>query len=228
VRIWGQRRIPSPEQITDYRERGFIHLSGVIDAARLNALVGELEKVLAEHDGGTDSAWRGSWRDQFEGGDKFTLRTIDKLGKRNEFWRNWLSSREILGPIEALSGKPMAHTDAMLIVKPPETGQAFPPHQDAAYYAGDEPDYIIATLHLNATTTENGAVRYLPGSHKHGLLEHVRKGKAFLPSISLDDLVEVRAQPGDLVCSSIYTVHGSLPNRSNGARALVRIGYRPC
>jgi len=217
---------PSSQQVADYHRDGFVHLPGVVDAARLAELVAQLEAVVREV-GHTDSAWQGKWRQRYTDSERFTLKTVDKLARRSAFWKTWLSSREILDPIEALSGKPMQHADAMLLMKPPETGQAFPPHQDAAYYAANEAEYIIATLHLDATTTENGALRFLPGSHTQGLLEHDRKGKAHLPAIDIADLVEVPAQPGDLVCCSIYTVHGSLPNRSQTPRANVRIGYRP-
>jgi ectoine hydroxylase-related dioxygenase (phytanoyl-CoA dioxygenase family) len=217
---------PSREQIAAYHQQGFVYLPGVVEAARLAELVSHLD-VVARDIGHTDSAWRGKWREQFTDGDRFTLKTIDKLARRSQFWKAWLSSRDMLDPLEALSGVPMQHVDAMLILKPPETGQAFPPHQDAAYYAADEPGYIIATLHLDAATTENGALRFLPGSHAQGLIEHRRQGKAYLPDVDIADLIEVPAQPGDLVCSSIYTVHGSLPNRSDRPRAIVRIGYQP-
>jgi ectoine hydroxylase-related dioxygenase (phytanoyl-CoA dioxygenase family) len=217
---------PTSAQVADYRRNGFVHLAGVVDAARLAELVAHLEAIVREV-GHTDSVWQGRWREQYAGSELFTLKTVNKLARRNAFWKSWLSSREILDPIEALSGKPMQHVDAMLLMKPPETGQAFPPHQDAAYYAADQAEYIIATLHLDATTTENGALRFLPGSHKNGLIEHNRKGKAHLPEVDIADLVEVPAQPGDVVCCSIYTVHGSLPNRSNAPRAIVRIGYQP-
>ena len=220
---------PSIQQITDYREHGFVHLPAVIDAARMAELIAELEVLTRDDDACTDRAWRGDWRHQYENSKRFTLSTVNKLALRSALFKQWVMSREILEPIEALAGKSMQHADSMLIIKPPETGQAFPPHQDAAYYSADEPDYIIATLHLHPTTTVNGALRFLPGSHKGGLIEHYKKGKdkAHLPAIDIADLVEVPAQPGDVVCSSIYTVHGSLPNRSNAPRALVRIGYRP-
>jgi len=214
----------SPQQVADYREQGFVRLVGVVDAARLAGLVAGLENVVRA-DGLTDSAWQGKWRNRYEGSDRFTLKTLNKLAPSSELWKQWLSSREILSSIEALSGKPMQQVEAMLLIKPPETGQAFPPHQDAAYYAQDQADYIIAVLHLHPTTTENGALRFLPGSHRNGLLEHNRKGKAHLPQYDINDLVEVPGQPGDLVCCSVYTVHGSLPNRSNAPRAIVRIGY---
>jgi ectoine hydroxylase-related dioxygenase (phytanoyl-CoA dioxygenase family) len=218
---------PSAQQIADYRERGFVHLTGVVDAVRLAELTSDLAAIAAA-EGHTDSAWKGTWRRQYADSERFTLKTLDRLGARSTLWNRWLSSREVLDPIEALSGKRMRYVDAMLLLKPPETGQAFPPHQDAAYYAANEPEYIIATLHLDATTTENGALRFLPGSHKRGLIEHNRKGKAHLPDIDIATLVEVPAAPGDLVCCSIFTVHGSLPNRSHAPRALVRIGYQPC
>ena len=226
VRDDGQAMTPSSQHIADYRQNGFVHLAGVVDATRLAELMSHLEAVVRDV-GHTDSTWRGKWREPYADSERFTLKTVDKLARRSAFWKSWLSSREMLEPIEALSGRPMQHVDAMLIMKPPETGQAFPPHQDAAYYAAGEPEYIIATLHLDATTTENGALRFLPGSHKWGLIEHERKGKAHLPAIDIADLVEVPAQPGDLVCSSIYTVHGSLPNRSTAPRAIVRLGYQP-
>ena len=215
---------PSTQQITDYREQGFVHLPSVVDAKRLGELVANLESVVRA-DGLTDSAWQGTWRARYADGDRFTLKTLNKLAARSECWKQWLSSPEILEAIEALSGKPMRHVDAMLLIKPPETGQAFPPHQDAAYYAADQPDYLIAMVHLHPTTTENGALRFLPESHTRGLLEHNRKGKAHLPEYDVADLVEVCAQPGDVVLCSIYTVHGSLPNRSTVPRAIVRIGY---
>jgi hypothetical protein len=218
--------IPSPQQIADYREQGFIRLPGIVESRRLAQLVSNLEDIVRAK-GMTDSTWLGKWRDRYAESDRFTLKTLDRLASRSELWKQWLSSREILDPIEALSGKPMQYVDAMLLLKPPETGQAFPPHQDAAYYAADERDYIVAILHLHATTTENGALRYLPASHKQGLIEHKRKVKAYLPQYDIADLTEVPAQPGDVVCSSIYTVHGSLPNRSNEPRAIVRIGYHP-
>ena len=217
---------PSSHQIADYKRHGFVHLPGIVSPARLAELEAHLQAVVRDV-GHTDSAWRGTWRRQYADSDRFTLKTVDKLARRSPFWQEWLSSRDMLDPIEALAGMEMQCADAMLIMKPPETGQAFPPHQDAAYYAANEPDYLIATLHLDAATTENGALRFLPGSHQGGLIEHVRKGKAYLPDIDIAELVEVPAQRGDLVCSSIYTVHGSLPNRSNAPRAVVRIGYRP-
>lgn len=219
-----RRMTPSTQQIADYREQGFIRLPGVVSTSRLGELVADLESIV-QADGLTESAWQGKWRNRFDGSDRFTLKTLNKLATRSELWKTWLSSREILAPIEALSGKPMQPVDSMLLIKPPETGQAFPPHQDAAYYASDQTDYIIAVLHLHPTNTENGALRFLPGSHKAGLVDHNRKGKAHLPQYDMADLVEVCAQPGDLVCCSIYSVHGSLPNRSNAPRAIVRIGY---
>ena len=215
---------PSTQQVADYREQGFVRLPGVVDARRLADLVANLEETV--HAAGlTDSTWQGKWRARYADSDRFTLQTLNKLAARSQIWKQWLSSREMLDPIEALSGKPMQQVDAMLLIKPPETGQAFPPHQDAAYYAEDQTDYIIAMLHLHPTTTENGALRFLPRSHTNGLMEHNRKGKAHLPQFDINDLVEVPAQPGDLVCCSIYTVHGSLPNRSSAPRAIVRVGY---
>src|SRR5262245_38635840 len=120
---------PSALQIAEYREHGFVHLPAVVDARRLADLVTNLEDIVRE-EGLTDSVWRGKWRERYADSDRFTLKTMNRLATRSELWKTWLSSREILEPIEALSGKPMRYVDAMLLLKPPETGQPFPPHQD--------------------------------------------------------------------------------------------------
>lgn len=215
------------EQIADYRERGFVRLPKAVDDVQLDVLMAALRDLGQEHRA-ADRPWSGPWRNAYENGAAFTLQTIGALAKKSDIWNAWLTSPGMLLLAGALSGVPMRHTDAMLIVKPPETGQAFPPHQDGAYYANNQANYTIITLHLHDTNTENGAVRYLPGSHRQGLLPHDRQdSKAWLPDVNMDDLIEVHAGAGDLVCSNIYTIHASLPNRSASPRALVRIGYRP-
>jgi len=42
----------------------------------------------------------------------------------------------------------------------------------------------------------------------------------------LEETVPVPAKRGDVVCFSIYTIHGSYINTTNKPRRLVRVGYR--
>src|ERR671925_652007 len=60
-----------------------------------------------------------------------------------------------------------------LHVKPPETGMPFPLHQDSPFYQHEGFSYVDALVHLDDTNDENGCLRFVPGSHKHGHLEHI-------------------------------------------------------
>src|SRR3989442_1601030 len=83
-------------------------------------------------------------------------------------------------------------------------------------------------------TPETGCLKFLPGSHKQGHLDHVvtmPDGTACSPHLPTDryrlqDAVESPAKAGDVVAFSIYTIHGSEINRTGRWRRLVRVGYR--
>ena len=60
--------------------------------------------------------------------------------------------------------------------KPPQTGQATPPHQDGYYFKLAPPHALTMWLALDEVDIENGCVRYLPGSHKQGMRSHAATG----------------------------------------------------
>src|SRR5262249_16306559 len=134
---------------------------------------------------------------------------------------------DLLGPYVE-----MHHTT--LHCKPPETGMPFPMHQDSPFYQHEGFCYVDAIIHLDTTTSENGCLKFLPGSHKQGHLEHVLQmpdGKGCTPPLRTDryrlaEAVECPAEAGDVVAFSIYTIHGSEINRTDRWRRLVRVGYR--
>jgi ectoine hydroxylase-related dioxygenase (phytanoyl-CoA dioxygenase family) len=106
-------------------------------------------------------------------------------------------------------------------------------HQDHPFYMHENGCYVDCLVHLDDTRHENGEIRFLDGSHKLGALEHITMTadgpcSPHLPTdqYRLEDTVPVSAKRGDVVCFSIYTVHGSYINTTDKARRLVRVGYR--
>lgn len=117
--------------------------------------------------------------------------------------------------------------EVLAICKPPEKGQAFPPHQDGAYYGPEHGRYVIATVYLDPVTADNGSIRFAPKTHD-ALIPHKPQdgGKKSLRELyRVDDMVEPQGQPGDVVWSHLWTVHGSKLNTSAQARRSVRIGF---
>jgi phytanoyl-CoA hydroxylase len=120
-----------------------------------------------------------------------------------------------------------------LHIKPPQTGHPFPMHQDNPFYEHSDGRFVDVLVHLDDTRHENGEIRFLDGSHKLGALVHITQTPEgpctpHLPTdiYRLEETVPVPAKRGDVVCFSIYTIHGSYINTTDKPRRLVRIGYR--
>lgn len=210
-----------------YESHGFVHVPAVFDADTVARLKAEADRLLAER--AQTRPWSGKWQHTVPEAttDKYTLRTVPDLQLHSPAFAEAARDPRLLAVVEALIG-PCHLVAAMLIEKPPTTGQMFPLHQDSAYYAGSDPVYCVACLHLDATTPENGPLRFLAG-HYTATLKHVSGGKAHLDPATyrIEDTVDVCAAAGDVICFSHHTPHGSRQNRSAHARSLVRFGYVP-
>ena len=114
-------------------------------------------------------------------------------------------------------------------------------HQDARFRptdAGRRPDLygtITTGLAIDPQTVENGALQVIPKSHLHGYLGLSDDGpimvgqtqESELRKAGLDpaQVVTCEMQPGDLLLWTLYTVHGSGPNRADYDRRLLIQSY---
>ena len=207
-----------------YDRDGFVLAPKVFGVEDVDRLGVEADRMLDERASGR--TWSGSWRDENA---SYSLLTVGDLHRHSEVFRDAGHDARLLGVVSELIG-PCQLVAAMLIVKPPENGQPFPLHQDSAYYSGKEHAYCIAVLHLDAATSESGALRFLPGVHREKNIGHLNsERKSYLDpaAYSMADTVEVPAKAGDVVCFNIHTPHASGVNTSKYRRAVVRYGYIP-
>ena len=146
-----------------------------------------------------------------------------------------MTNEKLAGAMSDLLGPVVKLHHSTLHVKPPETGHPFPMHQDWAFYKHADDRYVDVLVHLDDTRHENGEIRFLAGSHKLGMLDHVVKdpetGKGCTPHLPtdrfrLEDTVPVPARAGDVVVFNILTIHGSHINVTDRMRRLVRVGYK--
>src|SRR3990167_8790876 len=208
-----------------YQTRGWVRLADVL-TDRLEPLrAGGAHRLRSP----TNDVWDGPHREAFPDGDQFLLYTAHGIHRDVAAWRDATTHPALTEAVADLLGvAQVAVAQSTIIVKPPTHGQAFPPHQDSVYYGEPDTPMLVALVHLDDTVPENGPIRYLDGSHLGGERLHVDGlGKRHLAGISLDAMTEVCAQAGDVVCAHLHTIHGSYPNRSDRARRLVRVVYRP-
>jgi len=88
---------------------------------------------------------------------------------------------------------------------------------------------ITVTLLLDDATKENGCLRFVPGSHKKGLMDRQNDHPRII-QFEIDDpsiAVDAPGKAGSILLFSCYTAHHSFPNRTDQGRRAVLYTYNP-
>ena len=111
-------------------------------------------------------------------------------------------------------------------------GRRTDPHQDAPFWPIGDAPLISAWIPLTASTEANGAVAYVPGSHRLGKLRTVdlmrpEEAHDILADSELGGRrpVTVEAPVGSVVWHHGFTVHGAGPNTTADTRRAFTIVY---
>jgi ectoine hydroxylase-related dioxygenase (phytanoyl-CoA dioxygenase family) len=225
----------SRDQVDYFNENGFLRLDNVFDPKTVAWQSQELERLMQEW-ATQGPGWRGPWRKAYmtaEEDERARLDIMSDLPSYSEAYYRAVTSERLVGAVADLLGTSVEYHHSVLHAKGPEMGTPFPLHQDYPFYEHEGPGYIDALLHIDAATMENGCLKFIPGSHKLGKLEHVgaHDSKDTRPHLPVDEYpvssaTPVPANAGDVVFMSYLTIHGSEPNRTDEWRRLVRVGYR--
>ena len=133
----------------------------------------------------------------------------------------------MLDVLEDLLGPDILWTSANIRSKNPHSRSHAGWHQDGKYNHL-EPNLTLMIVALTHHTVENGCVRFIPGSHKWGYLDHSETDPD--PDSILDrqqhitthfddsTAVDVLLQPGQMSVHQAGTIHGSNPNQSDDRR----------
>ena len=101
------------------------------------------------------------------------VRKIWNLTKHDAVFHEYARHPLILDVVQSLLGPDLKIYLDQTLCKPPRVGSAKAPHQDSAYWTQiSPPSLVICWMALDDATTDNGCMRYIPGSHKLGVIEH--------------------------------------------------------
>jgi hypothetical protein len=142
---------------------------------------------------------------------------------------------EILNMVEQLLGPDLILWGSQVFAKPAKTGMEVPWHQDSHFWQMRPLVACSVWIAIDDVTIENGCMRYIPGSHKHGLLSHYVEGRA---DVAVGDavqphLVNSEAAKDDVLIAGQFSIHhsdlihGSMPNRSTKRRSGLVFRYMP-
>lgn len=224
----------SQGEIDFYRENGYLLLKQVYDPAELRRMSEELDYVIRTF-ANWGAAWKGPWRKRYMDEEQDRKAVLVAIHELHHYSAAWYRAIGAPGLTEALSQ--LLESDCVelhhttLHAKPPDSGAPFPMHQDLPFYAHEDGlKYCDTLVHLDDADETSGCIKFLPGSHHLGALEHILGPETapHLPTdrFRLEDAVSVPARAGDVVVFSLWTVHGSNVNRGDKWRRLVRMGYR--
>lgn len=133
----------------------------------------------------------------------------------------------VVDVMESLIGPDILLWDSDLIIKEPNTPGFISWHQDLRYMGIEPLESFTAWLALSPATGEMGCMRFLPGSHRRGLLEHVdthadtnllTRGQTVRDGIDETQAVAGPLNAGQMSIHHGLTLHASEPNRSGQRR----------
>ena len=222
-------------QIDFFNENGYLRVEQVYALEEIATLRDDLAYMMDKF-AFWEAGWRGDWRKDaaYMAADEDAKAVLVHIHELHHFSTAWMHA--VTKPALADIASDLLGSDSIevhhstLHAKAPEAGTPFPMHQDDPFYPHANGQYVDALVHVDLADEQSGCLKFLPGSHKLGKLEHIRgpEVEPHLPTqqYRIQDAVSVPANPGDVVFFSIYTIHGSALNRSGRWRRLVRIGLR--
>ncbi|MEE2659590.1 MAG: phytanoyl-CoA dioxygenase family protein [Candidatus Latescibacterota bacterium] len=117
----------------------------------------------------------------------------------------------------------------MALLKPPG-GREKPWHQDMAYFNVPPNASVVGVwIALDPATTDNGALRIMPGSHRVGPQDHFKRRDWQIcdTDVAIGEDVAVPLPPGGALFWHGLTQHGSPTNDSDSRRRALQFHYRP-
>lgn len=132
----------------------------------------------------------------------------------------------VLEIVNALIGPNVLLWNGAYIVKEPHSRAHVSWHQDLAYWGLDGEDQVSIWIALSPANESSGGMRMVPGSHKSGRRSHrlmSDDANVLYQGQTVEDVDESGAvflalSPGEASFHHGWTLHASLPNRSEDRR----------
>ena len=222
---WDKYRL-SDEQVAHYHEHGFVGGVRILDDAQIEALRTELADLMQpDHDG--RELWYEYHANESAQSDSVLFHALGawriKPGLHDILWNPAFA----VAASQLLDGAVRFWHD-QLFCKPPNQGGVVAWHQDYSYWTRTIPmGHLTCWIGLDDSTTENGCVHYVPGSHRWPLLP-ITGLAGDMESIQevLSDEQKAAFKPvacelkaGEASFHHPLMVHGSYENHSSRPRA---------
>ena len=149
---------------------------------------------------------------------------------------NYARTPEILDMVEQLIGPDIALWNASFFAKPAQKGRATPWHQDGEYWPIRPLATCTVWIAIDDSTTENGCLRVIRGSHKDkNLRAHATNPDPNLTlnqelPLTADDesrVTDIVLKAGQISLHDVFLAHGSAANTSGKPRRGMTLRLMP-
>lgn len=212
-----------------FHENGYYFAKGVYSPEEVKLMEHDFDRVvdqLLKSDENVNARWGGRLMDALDGGESIIIHTHN-IQSFSAVWMNAFLHEKFLDTAEAILGPDIMLHHSKLFCKPPEKGSPFPMHQDWQYFPSVKDTMIAAIIYVSDATDEMGCVRVYPASHKElGRMDGMMgrgDNEEITERYPIEDATVLEAEPGDVLFFSYFTLHGSMPNRSNKTRKSVLV-----
>ncbi|MEC8867343.1 MAG: phytanoyl-CoA dioxygenase family protein [Pseudomonadota bacterium] len=206
----------SASQVEQYREQGYVVPDFRLSDETVNAIRAQHERLLSDHP---------------EFSDYCPALLIHDTG-----FLNYARNDEILDMVEQLIGPNIALWNQSFFAKPARVGSRTPWHQDGEYWPMRPLATCSVWIAIDDATSENGCLRFLPGTHRSRDLaqHHFNKADGLSLPLEIDEsvvdeslAVDITLQAGQMSLHDVFLVHGSEPNQSPNPRRGMTLRFMP-
>jgi ectoine hydroxylase-related dioxygenase (phytanoyl-CoA dioxygenase family) len=214
----------SPEQVSSYRENGYMKLEQVIDADVVQGLLSR-----AKHRMGEDplTVKRGGAGERIKAEYRWYARW-DECSVEDEWIRSLSHSPKLASIASQLCGEPVRFYSDHVFAKAPATkaGGDTPWHQDFPHHPHDRQGALNIWIALVDCPPEKGTMRFLEGSHRAGQLGRyfnrrdnvtlIDEHPWVLERYRMSDPISLSA--GDATVHDMAVIHAAPENTTNEPR----------
>jgi len=210
---------------TMFERDGYFLAKGLFSKPEIAALSGEFDRIveqLSNSGENVDATWDGGETGKLAAAGDRILHTHN-VQKYSRVWLDAFLNPRFLDVAEQLLGPDIVLHHTKLFQKPAENGSPFPMHQDWPYFPTVNDSMIAGIVHVSDATDRMGCLRVYPGSHRLGRIDGAngRQQNDVIDAHPIDRATVVEAEAGDVVFFHYFTLHGSMPNRSDRTRKTV-------
>ncbi|KAK9461203.1 uncharacterized protein V1516DRAFT_343372 [Lipomyces oligophaga] len=248
------------EQTAQFERDGYLLLPGELSPEQVNKLFCETSELLEQFDISTHPMTKFSTDEKAHIGDTYFLESSDKvrfffeqgafdpqgnlvrpkskainkighaLHNLNDDFKAVTVNDRNRSIAQSIGFRDPLVLQSMIICKQPEIGGQVPSHQDSVFLYTDPPSAVGFWYALEDCTAENGALSFVPGSHKWAKIakrmirvDGLKQGTGF---ISIEGVEEPR-EPAEeefimpaCPAGTLVLIHGSLLHKSETNKSL--------